>query len=158
MHPTWIALAASAALVPTFALAADLPILPGWWKWDSQASVALAPSKPDHRMKCLRPKDIDKVLSGAINHHYVCRYNVAEIEGGRARLEGACTDKHGGTVPISLRGVYTPTSFNLTGRTQMQLGPLPVPVKARIDARRISETCPSGAEQGEAHRSASPGG
>lgn len=154
MRPTLIALAVlaapMAAAAPSLARAADLPILPGWWDWNSQLAVLAG----KHEMRCLRPRDINKVLTGAINHHYTCQYAVASFEGGQARLQGVCVDKHGEQVPINLHGTYTQTSFSLRGSVRAKLAGLTVPVSGKIDAHRVAETCPAGAPA----QSASPGG
>ena len=126
--------------VPALALAGDLPILPGWWRWDSELAVVSS----SHELRCIRPADIDKVLSGAVNRHYSCVYSTSSFRGGQARLTGVCTDKKGARVPIDFRGSYTPVSFRLTGTVSPSLGGLSIPLGGSLKATRLAETCPPG--------------
>jgi len=98
----------------------------------------------DTETKCVRPSEITRFFSGLSTRRWSCTYPVREVGDGQARFEGICRDHKDRTVRVRLNGPYEPESFRFNGGAQLARGTPYIP--ASITARRISATCPAGAE------------
>lgn len=110
-------------------------ILPGYWTYT--ASTLLVVSKTERR--CIRRHEIDRVMAGAINHHYTCSYPNRVQSNGRVQMSGVCSDKKGRRIPISMNGRYTPTTLDVN----VQIAGV---IPGVVHGRRLSATCPGGQE------------
>jgi len=130
-------LAAIAAAGPALAQADEGgdTILPGLWSYKTSALTLY--NKTERR--CIRPNEIEKVMSGAVNHHYTCSYPARSQSYGRVSMRGVCTDKKGRRIPISMSGTFTPTTLDM----QVQVAGI-IPVSVR--GRRLSPSCAGGEE------------
>jgi hypothetical protein len=122
--------------------AEDGPILPGYWESTSTASFPAASSKTER--KCITGRAINSYLTGPVNNHYSCRYDVRELHEGQAHMAGECTDSSGIRGKVVINGAYAPEAFKLNGRLTVSLAGLQIPIDTSIDAHRISEECPAG--------------
>ena len=122
--------------------AEDGPILPGYWESTSTDSLSNASGKTER--KCITGRAINSYLTGPVNNHYSCRYDVRELHEGHAHMAGECTDSSGIRGKVVIDGVYAPEAFKLSGRLTVSLIGLKIPVDTSIDAHRISGECPAG--------------
>ena len=113
--------------------------LPGYWEYTTSALGIR-----DTETKCVRPSEITRFFSGLSTRRWSCTYPVREVGNGQARFEGICRDHKDRTVRVRLNGPYAPESFRFNGGAQLARGTPYIP--ASITARRISATCPAGAE------------
>ena len=127
--------------------------LPGYWEYTTSALGIR-----DTETKCVRPSEITRFFSGLSTRRWSCSYPVREVGNGQARFpeydgpsaprqarfEGICRDHKDRTVRVRLNGPYAPESFRFNGGAQLARGTPYIP--ASITARRISATCPAGAE------------
>jgi hypothetical protein len=137
--------ARSALALPLLLLAAaphaqgqDRAIKPGYWDYTTST---ILPGGSQGK-QCVRPEQIDDFMSGPHNKHYHCTYPDKQVGGGKAYFDGVCVSKHGQSYKLSVKGTYSPTSFNLKGHIQLFGLPLPI----AIDARWIGPDCPVGAK------------
>jgi len=122
--------------------AEDGPILPGYWESTSTASFPSASSKTER--KCITSRAINAYLTGPVNNHYSCRYDTRELSAGHAHMTGECVDSSGIRGKVVVDGDYAPEAFKLTGRLQVSMLGLRIPIDTSIDAHRLSDQCPAG--------------
>jgi hypothetical protein len=135
--PLLIALTASASA----AAAADSPIQPGCWQSTNEVVSPFHSSSTSQRY--ISAADVDRFLTGPINHHYTCVYPTQHIGGGRLAMNGVCTDNKGRKVKVSSQGAYTSDSFHVEATIATTMLGLPLSGRARTDARRIGDSCPA---------------
>ena len=133
--PTLAALAVAGS-----AAAAQSPILPGYWESTNTVSSPLHSTSTSRR--CISPADVDRFLTGPINHHYTCVYPIRRVAGGKLAMKGVCTDNKGRQVRVSASGAYTPTSFHVDAVMATRFLGLPVSGHGTTEARRIADACP----------------
>lgn len=120
-------------------------ILPGYWESTSRISFGISSS--DTERKCVRAQEIDRFFSGPSNRHYTCEYPVRQVANGQARFEGTCVSNGSGrVVQVAVSGTYAPEEFELSGRLRTRIAGLSVAPTGSIRARRLSASCPAGAE------------
>jgi hypothetical protein len=61
-------------------------------------------------------------------------------------MTGQCVDSSGIRGRVVIDGDYSPEAFKLSGRVQVSLAGLNIPVNTSIDAHRLSAECPAGAK------------
>ncbi len=122
--------------------AEDGPILPGYWESTSKASFPVASSKTER--KCISARAINSYLTGPVNNHYSCHYDTRSLDGGHAHMTGQCVDNNGLKSKVVIDGDYAAESFNLSGKLQVMLGGLAIPISTSIEAHRLSGECPAG--------------
>ena len=127
------------------ALAAEYPILPGYWESRNKVTSVVTLSNKVER-KCVTPKDVEKFMSGPSNRHYACTYPQRRFEDGKVFMTGQCTDKKGRKIGVEVTGTYTPTSYEMTAHLNARLAGIPLSGNATSEANRISDTCPPGSE------------
>jgi len=120
----------------------DGPILPGYWESVSKVSFPLPSSKTER--KCISAKAINSYLTGPVNNHYACHYDVRHLHDGHAEMSGECIDNNGLKSKVKIEGDYAAESFNLNGHLQVVVGGLAIPINTSIQAHRISGECPAG--------------
>ncbi len=109
------ALSVCASALP--ALAA--PILPGLWESTDTITSPFQQTKTSR--KCITPEQIKSYLTGPVNNHYSCRYKDKKIGDGTFSMVGDCVDNSGLPAKVAVHGVYTDTSFSMTGRLRIVL-------------------------------------
>ena len=117
------------------------PILPGLWESTDTVTSPFQETKTSR--KCITPEQIESYLTGPVNNHYSCRYKDKKIGDGTFSMVGDCVDNSGIPAKVAVRGVYTDTSFSMTGRLRIMIGGLAIPVSASTDAHRVSAECPA---------------
>ena len=119
------------------------PVLPGYWEYTTRA---LGETNTENR--CVRPSEINRFFNGLSTRLYRCTYPVREVGGGQARFEGTCRSRGGRQLRVRLNGPYAPESFQFDGAVSMRvLGGVWTPyIPGSVRARRLSATCPAGAE------------
>ena len=122
------------------ATAEDGPILPGYW--ESTSSSSFGPQGKVER-KCITGRAINAYLTGPVNNHYSCHYTDKKIGDGTFSMTGDCVDHGGIPAKVAVHGVYTDTSFSMSGRMRIVIGGLAIPVSASTDAHRLSAECPA---------------
>ena len=140
-NPIILALALAWA-VP--AVAQPPPILPGYW--ESQNKVSFPVNDETTSRQCVTADKIIQFLSGPSTRRYRCDYARSQVADGAIAASGNCVDKSGLKSTIDVRGTYTPTTFQLNAQLRIDLGGVPIPVRASTDARRISAECPAEAK------------
>jgi hypothetical protein len=118
------------------------PILPGYWESVSKVSFPVPSSKTER--KCISAKAINSYLTGPVNNHYACHYDVRHLHDGHADMAGQCVDNNGFKSKVKIDGTYGADAFNLNGHLTVLIGGLSIPVNTSIDAHRISGECPAG--------------
>lgn len=118
----------------------DGPILPGYWESTSSSTFSAAKTE----RKCISARAINSYLTGPVNSHYACRYDTRELRDGHAQMAGECEDSNGLHSKIKIDGTYAPEAFKLSGRLQVVIGGLKIPVSTSIDAHRLAGQCPVG--------------
>lgn len=114
-------------------------IQPGWW--ESTNTLNLIISNTEVERRCITPADVDKVLSGRINHHYTCTYPEKRVADGKMYFKGTCVDKRGRTVNVTARGTYSQTAFTLSANLSGKVAGVPLSATATTNARRLGDTC-----------------
>lgn len=117
------------------------PILPGLWESTDTITSPFQQTKTSR--KCITPDQIESYLTGPVNNHYSCRYKDKKIGDGTFSMVGDCVDNSGIPAKVAVQGVYTDTSFSMSGRLRITIGGLAIPVSASTDAHRISAECPA---------------
>jgi hypothetical protein len=118
----------------------DGPILPGYWESISSSTFSSAKTE----RKCISARAINSYLTGPVNSHYACHYDTRELKDGHAQMAGECEDSSGLHSKIKIDGTYGPEAFKLSGRLQVVIGGLKIPVSTSIDAHRLGAECPAG--------------
>ena len=131
----------------------DGPILPGYW--ESTSSSSFGPQGKVER-KCITGRAINAYLTGPVTSHYTCHYDTRELRDGHAHMTGQCVDSSGIRGKVVIDGDYAPEAFKLSGRVQVSLGGLNIPVNTSIDAHRLSAECPAGAKIEDGGRTPEP--
>jgi hypothetical protein len=131
-----LALAAPAAA----ALAAEPIIEPGCWESTNRVTSPIRTTSTTQKL--ITPADVDRFLTGPINHHYTCDYPTHRVADGKLVMKGVCTDRKGRQVKISTRGTYTRTSFRVEADFATTLLGIPLSGHGQTDARRIGDACP----------------
>ena len=121
--------------------AEDGPILPGYW--ESTSSSSFGPQGKVER-KCITGRAINSYLTGPVNSHYSCHYDTRQLHEGHAHMTGECVDSSGLRGKVVIDGDYAPEAFKLSGRVNISLAGLNIPVNTSIDAHRLSAECPAG--------------
>lgn len=129
-----------AALALAGSAAAESPILPGYWESTNTVDTPFHSTSTSKR--CIRPADVDRFLTGPINHHYTCVYPTRRVEAGKLAMSGVCTDNKGRQVAVKAKGSYTPTNFRVDATISTKLLGLPLSGRATTEARRIGDVCP----------------
>lgn len=132
---------AAAALLAAGAAVAQTAISPGYWETTSKVTSPFPANKTERR--CIKPADVAKFMEGKINHIYTCTYPTRVIGDGKIRLAGSCKTRDGKPVPITGQGVFTADTLRLDARIEAEFGGLTVPVRARTEARRLADECPT---------------
>lgn len=122
------------------ALAAENPILPGYWESTNQSDLII--KQRSVTRKCITPSQVNEYLTGPANNHYSCVYDRREVGGGSVKLGGQCTDNNGLKMDVAIAGTYTPESFHLNAQLRTKFASLPIAGTASIDAHRLSAECP----------------
>jgi hypothetical protein len=136
LTPALIALALAGS-----AAAAEPPIRPGCWESTSEVTSPIHSTSTTRRT--ISAADVDKFLTGPINHHYSCVYPTSQVAAGRLLMKGVCTDNKGRKVQVDSQGRYTPTSFHVEANIATTLLGLPLSGHATTEAHRIGDTCPA---------------
>jgi hypothetical protein len=123
----------------TTALAADMSVLPGYWRSVNTSNFVVTKVTEDKR--CLTAVQVNTFMTNPSNRHYKCEYTTRDVTDGKIRLHGTCVDKKGLTVQIDASGEYSPEWFKLSAK--WSLHGLPVGGTASTEARRISAVCPA---------------
>lgn len=131
-----VSLAAAPAMARQGATTA---IQPGWW--ESTNTLNLIISNTEVERRCITPADVDKVLSGRINHHYTCTYPEKRVADGKMYFKGTCVDKRGRTVNVTATGTYSQTAFTLRANLSGKVAGVPLSAVATTNARRLGDTC-----------------
>lgn len=136
-------LALSAAAPQAQSRGDETPVLPGYWEYTTRA---LGDTNTENR--CVRPSEINRFFNGLSTRLYTCTYPVREVADGQARFEGTCRSRGGRQLRVRLNGPYQPESFQFDGAVSMRIGGgIWTPyIPGSVRARRISATCPPGAE------------
>ena len=129
----------SLAAAPAMARQGATAIQPGWW--ESTNTLNLIISNTEVERRCITPADVDKVLSGRINHHYTCTYPEKRVADGRMYFKGTCVDKRGRKVNVTANGTYSQTAFTLTANLSGKVAGVPLSATATTNARRLGDTC-----------------
>ena len=132
---------AALALCAAGSPARAAPIQPGWW--ESTDTITSPFAQTTTSRKCITPEQIESYLTGPVNNHYSCRYTDKTIGDGTFSMTGDCVDHSGIPAKVAVHGVYTDTSFSMSGRMRVVIGGLAIPVSASTDAHRISAECPT---------------
>jgi hypothetical protein len=132
-----LALAAPAAA----AMAAEPIIEPGCWESTNKVTSPIRTTSTNQRM--ITPADVDRFLSGPINHHYTCDYPTHRVAQGKLVMKGVCTDSKGRQVKIATHGTYTRTSFHVEADFATRLLGIPMSGHGWTDAKRIGDACPA---------------
>lgn len=117
------------------------PIQPGWW--ESTDTITSPFAQTTTSRKCITPEQIESYLTGPVNNHYSCHYTDKKIGDGTFSMTGDCVDHGGIPAKVAVHGVYTDTSFSMSGRMRIVIGGLAIPVSASTDAHRLSAECPA---------------
>jgi hypothetical protein len=136
LAPALIALAVAGS-----AAAAQPPIEPGCWESTNVVTSPIHSTSTSRRN--ISAADVDKFLSGPINHHYTCVYPNNLVRGGKLVMKGTCTDHKGRKVDVDGQGTYTPTSFHVEASIATSLLGLPISGHAVTDAHRLGDACPA---------------
>lgn len=129
----------SLAAAPAMARQGATAIQPGWW--ESTNTLNLIISNTEVERRCITPADVDKVLSGRINHHYTCTYPEKRVADGRMYFKGTCVDKRGRKVNVTATGTYSPTAFTLNASLSGKVAGVPLSATATTSAHRLGDTC-----------------
>jgi hypothetical protein len=136
---------AAVAVGATASGAARDPIDLGYWETVTKVS-SLLPIKDHTDRKCIGHAEVERYMSGAVNHIYNrCTYAVNEISDGKIVRRGQCEDKHGDAVGVSSTMTFTRTTMHVKAHLTYKLGGLPVTADAVVDGHRVGE-CPAGAK------------
>jgi hypothetical protein len=114
-------------------------ILTGNWEYSYRLAGFLPAGKEN---KCLGPAEVRRFAEGICTNRYRCEYEVKRVADGKVDLKGVWIDKKGRTAPVTAKGGYGPTNFNLDIRIRTTGG---IPLAGTMNARRISASCPAGA-------------
>lgn len=133
-----LVLALAAAAGPS--LAAET-IQPGYWESTNRMLSPIRTKSVERR--CITPADVQKFLMGPSNRHYTCTYPTRSFENGRIVLKGTCVSKKGRHVEVDGQGAYSQNSFTLTANVATEFAGIPLSGKARTEARRIGDVCPT---------------
>lgn len=131
----------AAVVVAGSAAAAESPILPGYWESTDTVASPIHSTKTSRR--CISPADVDRFLTGPINHHYSCVYPTRRVADGKLVMKGVCTDNKGRQVRVDAAGSYTPTSFRVNATMATHVLGIPLSGRATTEARRIADACPA---------------
>lgn len=123
------------------AAAAEGPIQPGCWESVNEVTAPFHTTSKNQRM--ITPADVDRFLTGPINHHYTCDYPTHRVADGKLVMKGVCTDNKGRQVTIDSHGTYTPTSFRVEAAMGTKLLGLPISGMATTEAHRVGDVCPT---------------
>ncbi|MDE2489049.1 MAG: DUF3617 family protein [Alphaproteobacteria bacterium] len=134
-------LAAIALAAPVAVAAAEPPIHPGCWESTNEVLSPFHTTSTTRRF--ISAADVDRFLTGPINHHYTCVYPTHEVANGHLVMKGVCTDNKGRKVDIDSHGAYTADSFHVEANIATKVLGLPLSGRARTDARRIGDSCPA---------------
>lgn len=129
------------ALAGPAAAAAEPPIQPGCWESVNEVTAPFHTTSKTQRM--ITPADVDRFLTGPINHHYTCVYPTHRVADGKLAMKGVCTDNKGRQVTIDSHGTYGPTSFRVEAAMGTRLLGLPISGVATTEAHRIGDVCPT---------------
>lgn len=132
---------ATIVAAPSIAAAAEPPIEPGCWQSTNEVTSPFHSTSRNQRY--ISAADVDRFLSGPINHHYTCVYPTHEVGNGNLVMKGVCTDNKGRQVKVDSRGTYTRTSFRVEASIATTLLGIPVSGHAVTEARRTGDTCPT---------------
>jgi len=136
-----LALAAPLVALPLAAQAQPAyPINPGTWEVKTLFLGLVGGSD----RWCVKPRDIDKFLSGPSNHIYHCTYPENEAANGKLHFKGTCNDKHGYAGHLEGDGDYTQTSLHMNASGAFKFHGFMLPGSASIDGRFVSDDCPAG--------------
>lgn len=129
----------SLAAAPAMARQGETTIQPGWWESTNTLNLLIRNTEVERR--CITPADVDKVLSGRINHHYTCTYPEKRVADGKMYFKGTCVDKKGRVVNVTATGTYSPTAFTLRASLSGKVAGVPLSATAMTDAKRLGDTC-----------------
>ncbi len=129
----------SLAAAPAVARQGATSIQPGWW--ESTNTLNLIISNTEIERRCITPADVDKVLSGRINHHYTCTYPEKRVADGKMYFKGTCVDKRGRKVNVTATGTYSQAAFTLTANLSGKVAGVPLSATATTNAKRLGDTC-----------------
>jgi hypothetical protein len=141
------ALIAAGALAGS-AAAAEPPIQPGCWQSTNEVLSPVHSTSTTQRV--ISAADVDRFLTGPINHHYTCVYPTRQVRAGKLVMKGVCTDNKGRKVEVSGQGAYTPTSFHVDANIATSFFGIPLTGRATTDARRLGDSCPASASASSA--------
>jgi Protein of unknown function (DUF3617) len=147
-RPLLLALAtlATASAVSSAAHAQAYPINPGYWEAHT-TFMGLIGSTDRY---CIKPKDINKFLSGPSNHIYHCTYPDQVTADGKMHFKGACVQKKHGKVVMVIDlegdGDYTPTTVRMRAHGSTHVLGLPVAGSAAVEGRFLGADCPADAK------------
>ena len=118
---------------------------PGYWEYTTRAV-----GQTDTETRCVRPSEIERFFNGLSTRRYDCTYPTKVVGNGQARFEGTCVSRgrSGRRLRVRLSGPYDADSFRFNGAVSMRIGGgvwTPY-IPGSVQARRISATCPAGAE------------
>ena len=95
---------------------------------------------------CIRPKDIDKFLSGPCNHIYHCTYPYHSLGDGKMAFKGDIAG-HDELYHCAGGGTYSATTLHMSVTCHGHWHIVPVPnATASTDATFIGDTCPASAK------------
>lgn len=114
-------------------------IQPGWWEMTNTLNLVVSNTEVERR--CVTPADVDKILSGRINHHYTCTYPEKRVADGKMFFKGTCVDKRGRKVNVTATGTYTPTAYTLKADLSGRIAGVPLRASALTVSRRLGDTC-----------------
>lgn len=118
---------------------------PGYWEYTTRAV-----GQTDTETRCVRPSEIERFFNGLSTRRYDCTYPTKVVGNGQARFEGTCVSRgrSGRRLRVRLTGPYSADSFSFDGAVSMRIGGgIWTPyIPGSVRARRISATCPAGAE------------
>jgi hypothetical protein len=136
-----LTLAAGLIAAPGFAQPVKL-INPGYWNVTYHYLGIINKTE----RWCIRPKDIEKFLSGPCNHIYHCSYPYHSIGDGKVAFKGDIRGRdelyhcHGG-------GDYAPTTMHMEASCSGHWHIMPVAGFASTDASFIADECPPDAKR-----------
>jgi hypothetical protein len=134
-------LLAALAMPGATAAATKSPIRPGCWESTNKVVSPFHSTSTTRRY--ISAADVDRFLTGPINHHYTCDYPTHAVGDGKLVMKGVCTDNKGRQVKVDSHGTYTPESFRVEATIATRILGLPLSGRAVTEARRIGDACPT---------------
>lgn len=135
-------LAALVALGVSGAALAAPGVRPGFWETTSRV---LSPVHTvDTERRCVTQEQVRKFMSCYINHHYDCACSEDVVGDGKVMFKGQCVErKNGSKVNVVGVGTYTDESLSMSANALFKIFGIPMAAKATMEAKRLSETCPT---------------